>query len=438
MHVELRNTKDGEIADESAASKDGGAFVMTMSSEAPNELISRMERYTQGHGHHFVTCEPVSGVTGDWIACCAIERLLQSYTCVFWMPRQCVITNAGVMLQEIADLKSNEPMHLVRSAAFGSVEALPDKGLLSDCLAVRRCPETMRFFSELLALKHWSGVTGGVDRAVDELMTKDPSLRSLVRWAWTPKPKSFRSAVSSPEKNKEASVRQSWKYGDFIARLPKGVDDACAPEVERLLSAVSDHGIAWQSRKLASRIGPMATDKRHIGWMRTFLLSKKWRTSLEIGCLGGASSVAFVDAVNEQTLLHAHFCDRRFTPEFREVINSCRGAYTLHEEDSCASFSRFGRHELEFVYVDGDHSLETLQRECHQLARLKPAVVAAHDVVGDEGPGYLMVQLQRDGYYCLIDFKRRKGEGTHRGFLIACREFEDYQLALEAYKRHIW
>ncbi|WP_050024700.1 class I SAM-dependent methyltransferase [Verrucomicrobium sp. BvORR034] len=307
-----------------------------------------------------------------------------------------------------------------------------DAGML-----VKRSEPVMRLFQAILGRTSWQKVAGGVDKAIDEVLKVDASLRDLLPWLWTPRPKTIRSSVGDARKLESKPV-VGWQCGDFIAAFERREANEQNADPIDLSEVVSDHGISWSRKGLANRIGPMATDKRHIGWMRTLLLSRKWRASLEVGCLGGASSVAFVDAVNERALMHAHFCDKRFTREFHQVAQKCWGAYTLHEEDSYECLSRFSKHELEFVYVDGDHSIETLQREYHQLARLKPAVVAAHDVVGDDGPGYLMVQLQRDGYFCLVDCKRRKGEGTHRGFLIACRDYDDYQLALEAYRRHIW
>jgi hypothetical protein len=68
----------------------------------------------------------------------------------------------------------------------------------------------------------------------------------------------------------------------------------------------------------------------------------------------------------------------------------------------------------------------------------------AHDIgataagwPGCEGPPELLHALQAAGYFCLVDCKKRPGERTERGLLVACLEEKDWRLAWCAYRRTI-
>jgi hypothetical protein len=174
-----------------------------------------------------------------------------------------------------------------------------------------------------------------------------------------------------------------------------------------------------------------SVDLRHVNWLCDVLLSCPFQRTLEIGCGNGASATAFCEALSRDGSFHAHFCDPGFRPSFHGVILRKRvrsGKIHLHNMRSCEFIQIQAVQGFDFVFVDGDHSLETVRSECQWLLKMRPAVVMAHDTTCRirgrdfdwcDGPEFLKWSFQDAGYFCLEDSQYRPGEYTDRGMFAA-------------------
>jgi hypothetical protein len=183
-----------------------------------------------------------------------------------------------------------------------------------------------------------------------------------------------------------------------------------------------------------------SVDRRHIHWMFDILVSGKIRTALEIGCLHGATSAAFVEALNRGTLEHATFCDVVIEPALRKTLSRCadQGKIRIFEGRSVDLLDGGGSYDL--VFIDGDHHLEAVEEELERVLRLQPLCIFAHDTsalgVGYpecEGPAYLKHRLQSLGWLCLEDSLSRRGENTRRGMFFATIDQDMYAVARESF-----
>jgi len=168
-------------------------------------------------------------------------------------------------------------------------------------------------------------------------------------------------------------------------------------------------------------------DRRHILWLAKLLSSSGVKRTLEIGVYSGASSAAFVEA----GVPDAHFSDISPRPEFFRVVEG-RGVF--HRLKGCDVLLSKPRFDL--VFVDGNHSLDAVEEEVAALRKEPPAIVVAHDINSTvagygacEGAHFLWQELQRDGWFCVVDAKDRVGELTKRGMLVATKHASAFQAA---------
>ena len=170
-----------------------------------------------------------------------------------------------------------------------------------------------------------------------------------------------------------------------------------------------------------------SVDRRHLFWLYDVLASGLFHNALEIGCLNGASSTAFVEALNQQAVEHATFCDIDLRPSLFDVLQRCHVRERIRTFGGRSADLLRDRCEFDFVFVDGDHRLETVREEVELLLRTKPVCVMAHDTSADpagfdhcEGPMYLKWRFQTTPpYLCLEENARRAAEQTCRGMFLA-------------------
>lgn len=169
-------------------------------------------------------------------------------------------------------------------------------------------------------------------------------------------------------------------------------------------------------------------DVRHRDWLRSVLMSGRFRRVLEIGCYRGYSTHAFIDALAAGKVEEVHLCDPTIRREVRVLAN--RPGVHLHECTSLDLLSADAAWDL--VFVDGDHSPETCQREAELLIAAGVPAVFAHDTratespdaaeyTGCDGPQYLREALVAAGYLVTEDAERRPGERTDRGMMFAVK-----------------
>jgi hypothetical protein len=168
-------------------------------------------------------------------------------------------------------------------------------------------------------------------------------------------------------------------------------------------------------------------DERHIYWMADVLSTGHHRSALEIGPLHGATSTAFIEAINAGKLDSVTFVDMVITPELEKLVSTCRHPERVEmlQGDSIAVMSS-GR-KWDFVLVDGDHSLTQVAPEVDQLLLMRPLTVMAHDTGLEDttGPSYLKHTFQvLPEYYCLEENMRREKERTYRGLFLATQSLD--------------
>lgn len=168
-------------------------------------------------------------------------------------------------------------------------------------------------------------------------------------------------------------------------------------------------------------------DRRHLFWMYDILASGLFRQALEIGCLNGVSSTAFLEAIRCQALPKATFCDLEFRPSWTAARDCCPFPDRIDQFEGRSVDLLRQENEFDFIFVDGDHRLETVREEVECLLRRRPLCVMAHDTNAQacgfancDGPPLLKWRFQTTaGYLCLEDSIARPGEATQRGLFLA-------------------
>jgi len=184
-------------------------------------------------------------------------------------------------------------------------------------------------------------------------------------------------------------------------------------------------------------------DQRHLFWMYDILLAGHFQHALEIGCLNGASSTAFVEAINAGRLQKATFCDIELRPSVKSVLAPCRFSDRVKTFEGRSVDLLKQSDPFDFVFVDGDHRLASMPEELDLLLKRKPMCVMAHDTnalaVGYrecDGPPLLKWAFQTTApYLCLEDNAPRPGEDTYRGLFFATTSPDLFEAARESLKK---
>lgn len=173
----------------------------------------------------------------------------------------------------------------------------------------------------------------------------------------------------------------------------------------------------------------MTMDRRHIYVVHEILATWPFSNALELGCFRGASSTAFVQAINRGGLKRAMFCDVDVTDELRMVAESCWLPHRVSIVEMASWDVLDTPVHFDFVLVDANHEEPQVKRELESLLRRKPACIMAHDT-NATAAGYASAEgaamLKREWsilpeYTCIEDNEKRPGEETHRGLFCATR-----------------
>jgi hypothetical protein len=170
---------------------------------------------------------------------------------------------------------------------------------------------------------------------------------------------------------------------------------------------------------------PMSMDRRHVEWLRECLRKLRPTMYVEIGACHGVSTVAGIEAVKAAEVQRFHVIDVAIKPSVQAMAADVAGV-TLHEGTSVDVLPRLAVVRPLAVLIDGDHTLQGVQPELEQVLRLRPHTIFAHDVTAEaaghdacDGSAWLWQELQRRGWHCHLDARKRHGEATHRGMLVA-------------------
>lgn len=188
----------------------------------------------------------------------------------------------------------------------------------------------------------------------------------------------------------------------------------------------------------------IAVDPRHVYTLFEVLNLGIVRHAVEIGCAFGASSTAFVEAMNRNTGLKSSFIEPTLQQSFLDVLNGSRnGTFQVYEEPSVSVLQRI--EPFDFIFVDGLHDLLSVYKEIHLIeqVREKLLIIAAHDTSASahgyelaEGAEWLKRQVMLDwGWHCIEDAVKRDGEETHRGLFMGTPSRGVHRLLLQCFRK---
>lgn len=183
----------------------------------------------------------------------------------------------------------------------------------------------------------------------------------------------------------------------------------------------------------------MSMDRVHAHWVLAVLQAMEPQCVIEIGCYAGVSTAAIVKAYDEGCVDEAHLVDIEIQRTVRQFATT-RPRVHLHERPSVDVLPTIKPSGDLVAIVDGDHSLQAVSHELPLLLEKYPRCIIAHDVTSEaagydrcEGARWLWEELQRLGWLCMVDCRKRPNARTHRGLLVACRtaDIDDVALAWE-------
>jgi predicted O-methyltransferase YrrM len=185
-----------------------------------------------------------------------------------------------------------------------------------------------------------------------------------------------------------------------------------------------------------------AMDKRHIFMLYDVLRAYPFEQALEIGCFNGASSTAFVEAINKGAPFRATFCDVSPTHSLSAVINNCRKPDQVRFTQQPSWMVLDTNEPFDFIFVDAAHDLDSVSLEIKHLVRRRPLCVMAHDTNATaagyskcEGAERLKRTFQdHPDYFYTEDNANREGERTERGLFLATTDRSLWLKALAAFE----
>ncbi len=191
----------------------------------------------------------------------------------------------------------------------------------------------------------------------------------------------------------------------------------------------------------------VAMDDRHIFIMHDILKAWPFKSALEIGSFNGASSTAFIEAINSGEGLGKSgivtFCDVCVSESLVSVVGNCclPERVRITRQPSWAVLD--SKLDFDFIFVDGAHDLDSVTLEMKRLMRRRPLCMMAHDTSATEagysqceGAAMLMQTfVDEPSYLCLEDCETREGERTNRGLFFASTDRKLYLDAASIFKK---
>jgi len=176
---------------------------------------------------------------------------------------------------------------------------------------------------------------------------------------------------------------------------------------------------------------PMWQDTRHVQLQYQLAMSGLIRRVLEVGCYHGYSTSAYVQAMRDGAHLELACCDLVLTDQLRAVLELAPRAVQLYERPSIDVVNV----DYDLVVLDGDHTIRAVSRELglclfHEVPTIILHDYAAASAPNCEGPLWAGVALQfHPEFHCAFDCRKRDGEFTDRGLLVASRNEDVCTLA---------
>jgi len=168
---------------------------------------------------------------------------------------------------------------------------------------------------------------------------------------------------------------------------------------------------------------PWNMDERHIQMLYKSLRSYAGPfRAVEIGSYRGASTAAFVEAINAGSDMTLLCVEPSPTPELYAVLAHCKRPERIKVFSGCSHECNWQDH-CDFLFVDGCHDWPAIYEVGMGLAKNVP-VIAMHDTAGlfeCWGSALAFRMLEQSDRSYVLDNEKREGENTDRGFCVAVR-----------------
>lgn len=381
--------------------------------------------YAIRHGYDF---EQVTDYSPDthpsWQKLQLVRDRLPGYSAVVWLDADTIITNPR---KRIEAFTQHEQFALHVSTDW--THPLPEdevKHFSMGNFIFVNCDVAYEIIDAALARSEWANTPLWEQQALQEEFRANIEIRPYV----CIHPRRTLNAVPATT---STPGPEPWEPGDFLCHLtylPNATREA-------MFWPYDLHGIHSTVPLLPDwHETVMCADIRHIACMQEILMSHKWESALEIGVWQGASTAAFMHALDAKQVGTYTACDVGIQEQFLAVVGDRK--ITTRQQASIEVLAEPTKYDL--IFADGDHSIETVREEVRHLIRRQPRMIFAHDTTaeivgfgGCEGPSYLHTALQQDGWMIITDSARRPGEKTERGLLVATKEPALWKIAQRAF-----
>tara|TARA_R100000008_G_scaffold22829_1_gene12161 strand:- start:2892 stop:3518 length:627 start_codon:yes stop_codon:yes gene_type:complete len=186
------------------------------------------------------------------------------------------------------------------------------------------------------------------------------------------------------------------------------------------------------------------TDVRHVKIIYEFLMANNFTRVAEIGSYSGVSTAAFIEALNQGKDFKFHIAEPAPTRQLRTLISMCKKPdnILLHVQKG-EDVLEYWR-DFDFVFIDGNHNIEAAGAELLMVLRNDIENIMAHDTniykiaerhhpcKGSELIG--RVFKSHEEYHYIEDKESRKGEKTDRGFILATKNKERYEIGKKIFE----
>ena len=166
---------------------------------------------------------------------------------------------------------------------------------------------------------------------------------------------------------------------------------------------------------------PWWMDPRHVQVLYGLAASRLFDEVLEVGAFQGWSTSALVQALVDGGTFRLTVADVLITNLLQVVLGHVADRHVLVGRPGVECI----RPGLDLVVLDGDHSAAAVGAELFACLRCGVSTIVGHDVglgdvVGCEGPALMLASLRAlPGWQVLVDDRRRPGEFTERGLMVA-------------------